>query len=419
MAKIYYERDANPELIRNKTIGVVGFGSQGHAHALNLRDSGMNVMVGLYPGSTSWQQAQQAGLRVGTVEEVAREADILMVLAPDQIQKAIYDESIGPALEASGQGKMLMFAHGFNIHFNQIVPPADVDVTMIAPKAPGHKVREFFTEGIGVPALIAVHQNASENAKELALAYGAGIGSAKAGIIETTFEEETETDLFGEQVVLCGGVTSLVKTAFETLVQAGYQPEIAYFECMHELKLLVDLMHEGGMAYMRYSISDTAEYGDYTRGPKIIDDHVRQNMKQVLQNIRSGQFAREWVLENQAGRPSFNAMRRMEANTLIEKVGGELRSMMPWLKKGKEQPAAPAPQASSAAAAPSAGSAQYHLEQRSVSPSPPSEPTPAPAPSPYTAPGSSPFASPGGPGTDAAAGGEAPPAEGNRWGGTQ
>jgi ketol-acid reductoisomerase len=340
MAKIYYENDANLELIRGKTIGIIGFGSQGHAHALNLRDSGMNVMVGLYPGSKSWQQAQMAGLRVGTVDEVARSADIIMMLAPDQIQKKIYDESIAPSLRS---GQMLMFAHGFNIHYNQIVPPSDIDVTMIAPKAPGHKVRENFVAGIGVPAIVAVHQNASENAKEIALAYGRGIGSAKAGIIETTFEEETETDLFGEQAVLCGGVTSLVKTAFETLVQAGYQPEIAYFECFHELKLLVDMMHEGGMAYMRYSISDTAEYGDYTRGPKIIDDHVRQNMKQVLQNIRSGAFAREWILENQAGRPSFLALRRQNAEHMIEKVGADLRGMMPWLKPSKQQPAAPAP----------------------------------------------------------------------------
>jgi ketol-acid reductoisomerase len=330
MPKIYYENDANLELLRSKTIGVIGFGSQGHAHALNLRDSGMNVMIGLYPGSKSWQNAQMAGLRVGTVEEVARTADMLMILAPDQVQKQIYDESIAPAMQA---GKMLMFAHGFNIHYNQIVVPPDVDVTMIAPKAPGHKVREMFVAGIGVPALIAVHQNASENAKELALAYGRGIGSAKAGIIETTFEEETETDLFGEQAVLCGGVTQLIKTAFETLVQAGYQPEIAYFECLHELKLLVDFIHEGGMAYMRYTISDTAEYGDYTRGPKIIDDHVRQNMKQVLQNIRSGAFAREWILENQAGQPSFRALRRQNADHMIEKVGAELRGMMPWLQK--------------------------------------------------------------------------------------
>jgi len=344
MPKIYYEADANLEKIRGKTIGIIGFGSQGHAHALNLRDSGMNVMIGLYPGSKSWQQAQQSGLRVGTVEEVAREADIIMMLAPDQAQKKIYDESIAPGLSA---GKMLMFAHGFNIHYGQIMPPSDVDVTMIAPKAPGHKVREMFVAGIGVPAIIAVHQNATENAKDVALAYGRGIGSAKAGIIETTFEEETETDLFGEQVVLCGGVTSLVKAAFETLVQAGYQPEIAYFECMHELKLLVDMMHEGGMAYMRYSISDTAEYGDYTRGPKVIDDHVRQNMKQILQNIRSGAFAREWILENQAGRPSFLALRRQNAEHMIEKVGADLRGMMPWLKAGKPaavtQAAGPAP----------------------------------------------------------------------------
>jgi ketol-acid reductoisomerase len=330
MAKIYYDDDANLELIKGKTIGIIGFGSQGHAHALNLRDSGCNVMVGLYPGSKSWQQAQMAGLRVGTVEEVAREADVIMMLAPDQVQRQIYYDSIEPGLKA---GKMIMFAHGFNIHFNQIVPPGDIDVTMIAPKAPGHRMREMFVSGVGVPGLIAVHQNATENAKEMALAYGKGVGCTKAGVIETTFEEETETDLFGEQVVLCGGVTALVKTAFETLVQAGYQPEIAYFECMHELKLLVDLMHEGGMTYMRYSISDTAEYGDYTRGPKIIDDHVRQSMKQVLQNIRNGAFAREWIIENQAGRPSFLALRRQNAEHPIEQVGKELRAMMPWLQK--------------------------------------------------------------------------------------
>lgn len=330
MAKIYYDSDANIELIKSKTIGIIGFGSQGHAHALNLRDSGCNVMVGLYPGSKSWGQAQMAGLRVGTVEEVAREADVIMMLVPDQVQRQVYLESIEPGLRP---GKMLMFAHGFNIHYNQIIPPPDIDVTMIAPKAPGHRMREMFVNGIGVPALIAVHQNATENAKDVALAYAKGIGSTKAGVIETTFDEETETDLFGEQTVLCGGVTALVKTAFETLVQAGYQPEIAYFECMHELKLLVDLMHEGGMAYMRYSISDTAEYGDYTRGPKVIDDHVRQNMKQILQNIRSGAFAREWILENQAGRPSFLALRRQNAEHPIETVGRELRRMMPWLQK--------------------------------------------------------------------------------------
>ncbi len=330
MAKIYYDGDANLELIKGKTIGVIGFGSQGHAHALNLKDNGCNVMVGLYPGSKSWPQAQNAGLRVGTVEEVAREADVIMILAPDQAQRQIYYDSIAPVLSA---GKMLMFAHGFNIHFNQIVPPSDVDVTMIAPKAPGHRMREMFVAGMGVPALIAVHQNATENARELALAYAKGVGCTKAGVIETTFAEETETDLFGEQTVLCGGVTALVMTAFETLVAAGYQPEIAYFECLHELKLLVDLMHEGGMAYMRYSISDTAEYGDYTRGPKVIDDHVRQSMKQILANIQSGAFAREWILENQAGRPSFLALRKQNAEHPIERVGKELRGMMPWLQK--------------------------------------------------------------------------------------
>ncbi len=379
MAKIYYESDANLELIRGKTIGIIGFGSQGHAHALNLRDSGMNVMVGLYPGSKSWQQAQVAGLRVGTVEEVAKTADIIMMLAPDQVQKQIYDESIAPNLRA---GQMLMFAHGFNIHYNQIVPPSDVDVTMIAPKAPGHKVRENFVAGIGVPAIVAVHQDASENAKNLALAYGRGIGSAKAGIIETTFEEETETDLFGEQAVLCGGVTALVKTAFETLVSAGYQPEIAYFECFHELKLLVDMMHEGGMAYMRYSISDTAEYGDYTRGPRIIDDNVRQNMKQVLQNIRSGAFAREWIIENQAGRPSFLALRRQNAEHMIEKVGADLRAMMPWLKPMTKQPAA------AAAPAPATPRPMSTMETE-PSPLQPA-PTPAPAPAQAPAPAASP-----------------------------
>jgi len=359
MPRIYYDQDANLDLIKDKTIGIIGYGSQGHAHALNLRDSGCNVMVGLYPGSKSWTQAQTAGLKVGTVEEVARDADIIMILAPDQIQRQVYVESIEPGLRA---GKMLMFAHGFNIHFNQIVPPSDVDVTMIAPKAPGHRMREMFVNGVGVPSLIAVHQNATENAHQLALAYGKGIGSAKAGIIETTFEEETETDLFGEQVVLCGGVTALVKTAFEILVQAGYQPEIAYFECMHELKLLVDLMHEGGMSYMRYSISDTAEYGDYSRGPKIIDEHVRQSMKQVLQNIQSGAFAREWILENQAGRPSFLAMRKQNQNHMIEQVGKELRSMMPWLQprgSASAQPAAsPAPSPSPEPTPPTAGSMQ-------------------------------------------------------------
>jgi ketol-acid reductoisomerase len=330
VARIYYENEANLELIKGKTIGIIGYGSQGHAHALNLRDSGCNVVVGEITGSEPWRAAQEAGLSVDTADAVARGADVIMMLVPDQLQRQVYYESIERGLSA---GKMLMFAHGFNIHFNQIQPPPDIDVTMIAPKAPGHRVRELFTEGLGVPALVAVHQNATETAKETALAYARGIGCARAGVLETTFAEETETDLFGEQTVLCGGVTALVKAAFETLVAAGYQPEIAYFECMHELKLLVDLMHEGGMTYMRYSISDTAEYGDYTRGPKVIDEHVKQSMKQILGNVQSGAFAREWILENQAGKPSFLALRRQNAEHPIEIVGKELRAMMPWLPK--------------------------------------------------------------------------------------
>ena len=330
MAKIYYESEANLELIKGKTIGVIGFGSQGHAHALNLRDSGCNVVVGEIAGSEPWRAAQEAGLSVDTADAVARGADVIVMLVPDQLQRQVYYESVASGLSA---GKMLMFAHGFNIHFGQIQPPPDIDVTMIAPKAPGHRMRELFTGGLGVPALVAVHQNATEVAREVALAYAKGIGCARAGVLETTFAEETETDLFGEQTVLCGGVTALVKAAFETLVAAGYQPEIAYFECMHELKLLVDLMHEGGMAYMRYSISDTAEYGDYTRGPKVIDEHVKQSMKQILGNVQSGAFAREWILENQAGKPSFMALRRQNAEHPIEIVGKELRAMMPWLPK--------------------------------------------------------------------------------------
>jgi ketol-acid reductoisomerase len=330
VARIYYESEANLELIKGKTIGIIGYGSQGHAHALNLRDSGCNVVVGEITGSEPWRAAQEAGLSVDTADAVARGADVIMMLVPDQLQRQVYYESIERGLSA---GKMLMFAHGFNIHFNQIQPPPDIDVTMIAPKAPGHRVRELFTEGLGVPALVAVHQNATETAKETALAYARGIGCARAGVLETTFAEETETDLFGEQTVLCGGVTALVKAAFETLVAAGYQPEIAYFECMHELKLLVDLMHEGGMTYMRYSISDTAEYGDYTRGPKVIDEHVKQSMKQILGNVQSGAFAREWILENQAGKPSFLALRKQNAEHPIEIVGKELRAMMPWLPK--------------------------------------------------------------------------------------
>jgi ketol-acid reductoisomerase len=330
MAQMYYDKDADLSLLKGKTIAVMGYGSQGHAHALNLRDSGLDVIVGLYPGSKSWSQAQKDGLRVGTVGEAAKEADIVMVLLPDQLQKQVYQEHIEPGLS---EGKMLMFAHGFNIHFNQIVPPQDVDVTMVAPKGPGHLVRRVYTEGGGVPALFAIHQNATEQARMLTLAYASGIGAARAGVLETTFKEETETDLFGEQSVLCGGVTELIKACFETLVDAGYQPELAYFEVMHELKLIVDLFYEGGMAYMRYSVSDTAEYGDYTRGPRVIDGHVRSNLKQILSEIQDGTFAREWILENQAGRPSFNALRRINAEHPIEEVGAELRAMMSWLKK--------------------------------------------------------------------------------------
>jgi ketol-acid reductoisomerase len=329
---IYYDKDADLSLLKDKTIGIVGFGSQGHAHALNLKDSGLNVIVGLYPGSKSWSKVEEAGLRVGTVADVAREADVIMVLAPDQVQRELYEDHIEPGLSG---GKTLMFAHGFNIHYRQVMPPPDIDVSMVAPKGPGHMLRKLYTEGIGMPALLAVHQNASEVAKEMALAYAKGIGCARAGVLTTTFQEETETDLFGEQTVLCGGVTALIKTAFETLVEAGYQPELAYFECLHELKLLVDFIHEGGMASMRYTISDTAEYGDYTRGPRVIDEHVRKTMRGVLREIQDGSFAREWILENQAGRPHFLAMRRMEAEHPIEVVGEELRGMMSWLKGGK------------------------------------------------------------------------------------
>jgi ketol-acid reductoisomerase len=329
MAEIYYDKDADLSLLKDKTIGVIGFGSQGHAHALNLKDSGMSVIVGLYPGSKSWAQAEAAGLRVGNVAEVAREADVIMILAPDQVQRELYEKHIEQGLSA---GNMLMFAHGFNVHFSQIRPPEDIDVTMVAPKGPGHMLRKLFVDGIGMPALVAVHQNATELAKQLALAYAKGIGCTRAGVLTTSFQEETETDLFGEQTVLCGGVTALIKTAYETLVEAGYQPELAYFECLHELKLLVDFIHEGGMASMRYTISDTAEYGDYTRGPRVIDEHVRENMRTILREIQDGTFAKEWILENQAGRPSFLALRRMNAEHPIEVVGQELRGMMSWLK---------------------------------------------------------------------------------------
>lgn len=329
MARIYYDKDANLNLLKGKKIAVIGFGSQGHAHAQNLRDSGCEVVVASREGGEGWESAKKAGFEVVNAGEAARIADIIVMLAPDISQPQIYRESIAKGLSA---GKMLMFAHGFNIHFGQIVPPSDIDVTMIAPKCPGHMLRRLYTEGLGAPALIAIHQDASGKAKDIALAYAKGIGCTRAGVLETTFAEETETDLFGEQTVLCGGVSALIKAGFEVLVEAGYQPEVAYFECLHELKLIVDLIYQGGLSYMRYSVSDTAEYGDYTRGPRVIDDLVKDEMRQILAEIQSGSFAREWILENQAGRPVYNALKRMEAEHEIEVVGKQLRSMMPWLK---------------------------------------------------------------------------------------
>jgi ketol-acid reductoisomerase len=332
VAKIYYEADADLGVLKGRTVGIIGFGSQGHAHAQNLHDSGVDVVVGLYPGSKSWAKVQEAGLKVGTVDEVAQTADVIMILVPDQVQKQVYDDHIAPHLTP---GKTLMFAHGFNIHFNRIVAPEGVDVSMIAPKGPGHLVRRVYTEGGAVPALVAVHQDATEGALATALAYGKGIGSTRSGILETTFREETETDLFGEQAILCGGLTQMIKNAFETLIEAGYQPESAYFETFHEVKLIVDLMYEGGMAKMRDSISDTAEYGDYTRGPRVSPPAQKAEMKKILDEIQSGQFAREWILENQAGQPHFKALRRINAEHPIETVGEEVRGMMAWLKQGK------------------------------------------------------------------------------------
>ena len=329
MAKIYYDSDCNLKLFEGKVVGIVGYGSQGHAQAQNLRDSGCQVIVAEAEGSQGWKSAKEAGFRVLEAADVAKEADIIVMLVPDTLQRDIYYGSIEKGLT---QGNTLMFAHGFNIHYGQITPLPDIDVTMIAPKCPGHMLRQLYTEKKGPPAIIAVHQDASGKARDIALAYAKGIGCSRAGVIETTFAEETETDLFGEQTVLCGGVSALVKAAFETLVEAGYQPEIAYFECFHELKLIVDLMYQGGLGYMRYSVSDTAEYGDYTRGPRVIDDIVKDEMAQILAEIQDGSFAKEWILENQAGRPVYNAMKRMDEEHLIEEVGAELREMMPWLK---------------------------------------------------------------------------------------
>jgi ketol-acid reductoisomerase len=333
MATIYYEKDCNLKLLSGKTIGIVGYGSQGHAHAQNLRDSGCKVIIGGVPGSPSCCRAADEKFDVVATAEMAKKADLIMMLAPDQVQARVYREDIAPHLRS---GMTLMFAHGFNIHFGQILPPDNVDVAMIAPKGPGHMVRQVYTEGAGVPALVAVHQDATGNAKATALAYAAGIGAARAGVLETTFAEETETDLFGEQAVLCGGASALIKAGFETLVEAGYQPEVAYFECLHELKLIVDLIYQGGLRYMRYSISDTAEYGDYSRGPRIVTDETKEEMWRILTEIQDGSFAREWILENQAGKPHFNALRRIEATHPIELVGEELRGMMSWLKKPKK-----------------------------------------------------------------------------------
>ncbi|KYF81753.1 ketol-acid reductoisomerase [Sorangium sp. So ce296] len=328
MAKIFYDNDADLSLIQSKKIAIVGYGSQGHAHALNLRDSGATVIVALPEGSKSRPKAQAAGLQVATVSEAAKAADVIMILAPDTSQARIYNEQIAPHL---GPGKTLMFAHGFNIRFNTITPPASVDVTMIAPKGPGHRVRETYEAGGGVPALLAVHQDASGKAEAQALAYAKGIGATRAGVLLTTFAEETETDLFGEQAVLCGGASELVKAGFETLVNAGYQPEIAYFECLHELKLIVDLMYRGGLNYMRYSISDTAEYGDYVSGPRVITDRTREEMKRILADIQSGEFARKWIAENEEGRPKFEATRAKEREQRLEVVGANLRKMMPFI----------------------------------------------------------------------------------------
>jgi ketol-acid reductoisomerase len=332
MAKMYYNGDANPAYLQGKTVAVIGYGSQGHAHAQNMRDSGVNVIIGLRKGN-SWNKAVEDGFEVYSVGEATAKADVVMILLPDELQPKVYNEEIKPNLTKQA----LMFAHGFNIHFNQIVPPKECDVLLVAPKGPGHLVRRTYTEGAGVPALFAIYQDVSGEAKELALAYAHAIGALRAGALETTFKEETETDLFGEQAVLCGGLSALVKAGFETLTEAGYQPELAYFECLHELKLIVDLMYEGGLAGMRYSISDTAQWGDFVTGPRIITPSVKEEMKAVLKDIQEGRFAKGWILENQAGRPEFNAINRRENEHLIEKVGKELRAMMPFVsQKNKE-----------------------------------------------------------------------------------
>ena len=333
MPRRFYEKDGNLDRLKGRTIAIIGYGSQGHAHALNLRDSGLDVIVGLYPGSKSKEKAEAAGLRVMSSADAAKAADTLMMLVSDHIQGDLYNSEIAPHMTP---GKTLMFAHGFNIHFGEIKAPEGVDVSMVAPKAPGHRVRELYTEGVGVPALVAVHQNATGEALEKALAYAMALGCLKAGVIETNFKEETESDLFGEQAVLCGGVSELIRAGFETLVDAGYAPEIAYFECLHELKLIVDLIQEGGLNYMRYSVSDTAEYGDYSRGPRVVNAQTREEMKKILAEVQSGQFAKEWMNENRTGRKKFLAMREENKNQPLETVGASLREMMTFLKRRKE-----------------------------------------------------------------------------------
>ena len=333
MSKMYYEKDCNMDALKGKTVAIIGYGSQGHAHALNLKESGVDVVVGLYEGSKSWAKAEKAGLKVDTAENATKKADVIMMLVNDEKQPEIFKNSVEPNLT---KGKYLAFAHGFNILYNQVVPKEDINVFMVAPKGPGHIVRRMFTEGKGTPCLVAVHQNPSKDAFEVGLAYAAGIGGGRAGILETTFKEETETDLFGEQAVLCGGVTELMKAGFETLVEAGYQPESAYYECVNEMKLIIDLIAEGGFSQMRYSISDTAEYGDYKTGSRIITDETRKEMKQVLKEIQEGSFAKEWLLENKVNRPYFLAKRRIESEHQVETVGKELRKHMPWLQSEDE-----------------------------------------------------------------------------------
>jgi ketol-acid reductoisomerase len=338
MATIYYDKDANLDLLKKRKVAIIGYGSQGHAHALNLRDSGVDVRVGLGAGSRSKAKAEGAGLRVLPVSEAAKEADVVMVLIPDQTQKRVYDAEIAPHMT---KGKALLFAHGFNIHFKQIVPSEDVDVLLVAPKGPGHLVRRQYQDGRGIPCLIAVHQDATGQAKALGLAYAKGIGGSRAGVLETTFKEETETDLFGEQAVLCGGASALVKAGYEVLVEAGYQPESAYFECLHELKLIVDLMYEGGLAWMRHSISDTAEYGDYTRGPRVVTSQTKDEMRRILKEIQSGAFAKEFIVENLVGRPTFEKFREAERAHPIEEVGKRLRDMMSWIREAKKDSSDP------------------------------------------------------------------------------